>query len=334
MKAAIVLNAGSISLQQQAHEINSILNTIEAGIHRLELWLFYRDKKPELFPEINGSLSSIKLIKQESVYYPESCLQLLERLMGQYPMDILVFAGDGLGEELSTRLAYRLNGSSCLKVEECHLKSDRLEVKKPVYGNNLTARFVLESSPYLLSVAKKANSPVKMIPHELKNIKECVFDRAQPAWVKETRIICDEPETGLVIADLVLVVGQGANNKKAVEVLQGFADTIGAHLGASRPVVMNAWIDMNRLIGASGLIISPKICIAAGVSGTGVFSVGIKNSKFIVAINIDANVPIFNIADVGIVGDMHEILFELEKVIKAGNGKNGFHSQAGSGIEK
>jgi len=96
-------------------------------------------------------------------------------------------------------------------------------------------------------------------------------------------------------------------------------------------VVMNAWIDMNRLIGASGLIISPKICLAVGVSGTGVFSAGIKNSGFIVAINIDGKAPIFQIADVGIVGDLKTVLLELEKVITARETKKGHHQLPGSG---
>jgi electron transfer flavoprotein alpha subunit len=80
---------------------------------------------------------------------------------------------------------------------------------------------------------------------------------------------------------------------------------------------MNAWTDMNRLIGASGQIISPKLCIVAGVSGTAVFSVGIKNSEFIVAVNTDSNAPIFQMAHVGIVGDLQGVLSELAKVITA-----------------
>jgi len=331
MKTALVLYADSICLQQQAHEIKLMLNTIETKFSSIELWLFYQEPKPEVFPKINSSLSAIKLIRLEHANSPESCLQLLECLMTRYPMELLLFASDGLGEELATRLAYRLNGSSCLQVEECNLKSGKIEVIKPVYGNNLTARFVLESFPCCLSVAKQPSCPIKMIPYEFVKIKECIFNQTQPICVKETRTICDESGTGLADTDLVLVAGQGANNKETMDILQGIANTIGAELGASRPVVMNAWIDMNRLIGASGLIISPKICIAVGVSGTGVFSAGIKNSGFIVAINIDGKAPIFQIADVGIVGDLKTVLLELEKVITARETKKGQHQLPGSG---
>jgi len=317
MKAALVIAFDITSLQQQAHEINATLKHIGTKFSSVEVWMFYKDRQPELFPEIFCPLSAIKLIRVEHEHLPESYLQLLVDLMNQDPKDLLLFTSDGLGEELATRLAYRLNGSSCLKVESCRLTSDRLEVIKPVYGNNLTARFVLTSSPYCLSVAKQPCQPVKMIHCKHLKMETITLNQIKPCWVKESLTILDPPETGLLDADIVLVVGQGAENKETVDVLQAIADTIGAQLGASRPVVMNAWIDMNRLIGASGLIISPELCIAAGVSGTGVFSVGIKNSGFIVAINIDSKARIFQIADVGIVGDLKAILLELEKIILA-----------------
>lgn len=333
MKAALVLSFDSNSLQQQVHEINAMLNHTGTQFSNVELWLFYKDRKPEFSPEIFCPLSGIKLIQVEYVHLPESYLDLLVALMGQCPMDLLLFTSDGLGQELATRLAYRLNGSSALKVEDCRLIRDTLEVIKPVYGNNLSARFVLKSSPYCLSVAKQPFHPVKMILMELLKIKTILLNQTQPWWVKEHLTILDPPKTGLSNTDLVLVVGQGAGNKKTVDVLKGIADTIGAEIGGSRPAVMNAWIDINRLIGASGLIISPKLCIAAGVSGTGVFSVGIKNSRFIVAINIDSKAPIFQIADVGIVGDLATILLELEKVILTDKNKKQVHHIVESRIE-
>jgi len=332
MKTAVVLFADSPSLNRQTGEINAMLSNLKTNFSNAELWLFYKDAQPEIFPEIHfaplygaladgtladKALSIIRLVAMEHEHVSESYLQWLQHLMDQYPMELLVFPSDGLGAELATRLAFRLNGSSCLQVEGLDLTSQKPKVKKPVYGNNLTAEFVLEYPPYCLSVAKQACAPAKMIPGE--SIKKEIFPLHKPGfdWVKEMVMIPDKPDTGLADSDLVLILGQGVKSKETMDVLQGIANTIGAQLGASRPVVMNAWIDMNRLIGASGLIISPKICIAAGVSGTGVFSMGIKCSEFIVAINIDSKAPIFQIADIGIVGDLQDVLCELEKIIKA-----------------
>jgi electron transfer flavoprotein alpha subunit len=333
MKAAIVLSADSASMQQQAGEINAMLNRMVTPFRRLELWYFYQDLPPEIFPGIDCPLSRIRLIMVKYAHLPESYLQLLLDLMRQYPVEILVFASDGLGAELATRLAYRLKGNSCLQVEDCKFTSGKLEVIKPVYGNHLSARFILENPPYCLSVAKQPFLPARMTRSEFPKIEIITLNQPRFDSEKEILMIPDQSATGLNGADLVLVVGQGANSKETVDVLQDIANSMGAELGASRPVVMNAWTDMNRLIGASGLIIAPKLCIAAGVSGTGVFSVGIKSSEFIVAINTDSKAPIFQIADVGIVGDLLAILSELAKVITAEKAQKGLHHTRRSRIE-
>jgi electron transfer flavoprotein alpha subunit len=333
VKAALVLSVDSALIRQQAGEIKAMLNRMATPFTRLELWLFYQDIRPEIFPEIDCSLSGIKLIAVEHAHLPESYLQLLLQLMRQYPVDLFVFASDGLGAELATRLAYRLKGNSCLQVEDCNLASGKLEVIKPVYGNHLSARFILEYPPYCLSVAKQPCLPARMTRSELPKIDIITLNQPRHDGENEILTIPDQSATGLIGADLVLVVGQGANSKESVDILQGIANSMGAELGASRPVVMNAWTDMNRLIGTSGLIISPKLCIAAGVSGTGVFSVGIKSSEFIVAINTDSKAAIFQIADVGIVGDLLAILSELVEVITAEKAKKGLHNSGGSRTE-
>lgn len=315
MKAALVLTAGSPSLRQQAGEINIVVKSLATVLSSIELWLFYQDNQPELFPEFECSLSGVKLIAAEHDHLPESYLQSLQQLMNLCPVDLLLFGSDGLGAELATRLSYRLNSSSCLQVGNCHVTSEKIEVVKPVYGNNLMARFVLDLPPYCISVAKQPYRPAKMIRCEFTKKEKFNLNPPRYNWVKENLTIQDQQNTGLTDADTVLVVGQGVNNKETLDTIQTMAREIGAELGASRPVVMNGWTDMNRLIGASGLILSPKLCLAAGVSGTAVFSVGIKNSEFIVAINTDVKAPIFHIADVGIVGDLQAILSELKKVI-------------------
>ncbi len=331
MKVAIVLSMDSPSVKQQAGEINDMLKHMAPGPTCVELWMFYTDTQPDFFPEfspkIGLSLSDITLIALKQGYLPESYLQVLSDLtdknpadknpVDQAPVDVIIFPSDGLGKELATRLAYRTKGSSCLQVQNYCLVSGRIEVTKPVYGNNLQATFILENPPYCLSAAKRPCAPVKMIPikghgHDAKILS---LNQAQGDWVKEILKIPDQSDTGLADADLLLIVGQGAKNKDTVDILQGIATSIGAALGASRPVVMNAWTDMDRLIGTSGLLLSPKLCITAGVSGTAVFTAGIKASEFIVAINTDSKAPIFQIAHVGIVGELQPILLELEKVI-------------------
>ncbi len=361
MKAAIVLQADSPSFQRHAGEIDALLSDIAmtSMFDEVELWLFYPVPQFNFnvtaikqIPKFNCNVMAIKKIPLKNIYLPESILHALVHLASQDTVDLFFFSSDGLGEELATRLGFRLRGSSALQVETCKLsaalhltpevdseKMTGVEVTKPIYGNNLTARFLLTAPPYCISPAKLPGSQIQMVPFEggmdastaleLTHL-ELNFNENRSAygdghrdkepayhWVTDWVVIPHEPDTGLSSADLILVVGQGAKDKKTVDQLHRIADTLGAELGASRPVVMNAWTDMNRLVGASGLILSPKCCIAAGVSGTAVFSVGIKNSDFIVAINTDSSAAIFQLADVGIVGDLKAVLTELEQVVLA-----------------
>lgn len=352
MKAVIVLQADHNSFQRHAGEIDGLLseNSLVSLFHGVELWLFHQamrlkqpshshpyhsekstgadeiESKRMSIPVFSFDIAVIKQIPVENVHFPETILTSLFHLAHQDNIGLFCFSSDGLGEELATRLSFRLGGSSCLQVERCvanpTLKS--FEVTKPVYGNNLSARILLKNPPYCLSPAKQAGSPIQMISPNGKKIEAPIFEQTDPCcpWVTDWVVIPDEADTGLSNADLIVVVGQGVKSKKCLEKVHAIAKSLGAELGASRPVVMNAWTEMNRLVGASGLILSPKCCIAAGVSGTAVFSAGIKNSQFIVAINTDASAPIFHLAHVGIVGDLEAILTELEQFIKH---RKGFH---------
>ena len=322
MKTAMVLFADAPTLLNQAGEINLFLGNMTPGTTDLELWLFYSDKKPAALPDINADVSGIVLSRVNHPHLPESFLTLLEQLHHQKSIDLMIFSGDGLGCELASRLACRINGSSCLQAGHCHIRPAGLEVSKPAYGNNLVATLNMNLLPCCLSVARQSCMPARAIEYDPSIIEEASLTQLTNDGSKKRSIIPDKIDNKLVTARVVLAVGQGIKNKADMKRLEKIAVTMNAEIGASRPVVMNAWIDMNQLIGASGQVLSPNLCIAAGVSGAGVFSVGIRNSQLIVAINTDRTAPIFQVADVGVVDDLFAVLEELEKIILADRTKN------------
>jgi electron transfer flavoprotein alpha subunit len=315
MKAALVLDAQSPSLLQHVGEINRILRNLTDQLSSFELWLFYRDNPPQVIPEIDVKPTNIKLIALKNRFSPEVYLQTLAQLSKSPSLDLILFPSDGLSEELATRLAYRLDGSSCLQVESCKMKMGKLVVSKPVYGHHLTAEFMLNHSPYCLSLAKFPCHPAEMVSLDDSILEVITPVQTDCDWMTETVVFGDSEESGLEEADRVLVVGLGAKSKDTVCDLHHIAKKMGAELGASRPVVMNAWTDIKRLIGVSGTTISPELCFVAGVSGSRVFSVGIENSQYIIAINTDPQAPIFQMADIGIVGDMKAVFVELERIM-------------------
>jgi electron transfer flavoprotein alpha subunit len=122
----------------------------------------------------------------------------------------------------------------------------------------------------------------------------------------------------LTAAEIIVSVGRGIKEAENIPIVQKLAEVLGAELAASRPICDNGWLPMERQVGSSGQTVSPKLYLAVGISGAIQHLVGMKGSKTIVAINKDAEAPIFEVADYGIVGDLFQVVPALvEEIQKA-----------------
>ena len=120
-------------------------------------------------------------------------------------------------------------------------------------------------------------------------------------------------------AERIVAVGRGIKSQDNIALAQRLAAAMGAELAASRPICDNGWLPMERQIGSSGQTVAPKLYVALGISGAIQHLVGMKGARTIVAINKDADAPIFEVADYGIVGDLFEIVPALtQELEKAG----------------
>ena len=109
-------------------------------------------------------------------------------------------------------------------------------------------------------------------------------------------------------AERIVAVGRGIKGQEHLQIAQQLAQAMGAELAASRPICDAGWLPMDRQIGSSGQTVAPKLYVALGISGAIQHLVGMKGSRTIVAINKDADAPIFEVADYGIVGDLFEVV--------------------------
>ena len=124
----------------------------------------------------------------------------------------------------------------------------------------------------------------------------------------------------LTAAELIVSVGRGIKEKENIPVVEELAKALGAELAASRPICDAGWLPMERQVGSSGQTVAPKVYMAIGISGAIQHLVGMKGAKTIVAINKDANAPIFEVADYGIVGDLFEVVPALVEEVKKAKG--------------
>jgi electron transfer flavoprotein alpha subunit len=136
---------------------------------------------------------------------------------------------------------------------------------------------------------------VEIDPSAIRQIVEPPF--------REARLAVD-----LSQAERIVSVGRGIKSQENIAVAEQLAAALGAEVAASRPICDNGWLPMERQIGSSGQTVAPKLYVALGISGAIQHLVGMKGSRTIVAINKDADAPIFEVADYGIVGDLFEIV--------------------------
>jgi electron transfer flavoprotein alpha subunit len=117
-------------------------------------------------------------------------------------------------------------------------------------------------------------------------------------------------------AEIIVAIGRGIKSKENIALAEELARALGGDIAASRPICDAEWLPIDRQIGSSGQTVAPKLYVALGISGAIQHLVGMKNSRIIVAINKDAEAPIFDIADYGIVGDLFEAVPALTAEIK------------------
>ena len=156
-----------------------------------------------------------------------------------------------------------------------------------------------------------AAAPVENVAAEVADV------RNQPEEIfKEAKQAVD-----LTQAEIIVSVGRGIKEQKNIDLAKQLADALGGELAASRPICDAGWLPMDRQIGSSGQTVAPKLYLALGISGAIQHLVGMKGSRSIIAINKDSEAPIFEIADVAVVGNLFDIvppLIEEVKKAKAG----------------
>jgi len=317
MRFAAILYGTIGTATQQAQALGGFLREGLIGDLVGETLVFYHDERDRKRLVELSPTRDVRLIKT-TARRPDRMVEILTAVARGEGISLFLFAGGSVGTELATRLACRTNGAVLTDALSIEMGPERLLCRKNVYSNHMVGRFELSAHPWCVSIDacwKDGRSPTSLEHQVLSDTDETGGISTTPF---EDLELVDPPATGdLAESRFLVVAGNGAGNREGVERIAEAARRMGAGFGVSRPVAMNAWAPMDRLIGVSGTRTAPALCIVVGASGAPALHWGIEKAAFIVAIDLDEQAPIVRNADAAILDDGVAIVEELAEIIAA-----------------
>jgi electron transfer flavoprotein alpha subunit len=232
--------------------------------------------------------------------------------------DLVLISNTPTGWDVAPRIGAALDAgfvSDCFDIEA----DGGLTLVRRVFNGKLDARIKANADVVVATMQPGATAAFEGTSDGKVTALSVDLSGVRSKFVEEKQ--AEATGVDLTKADIIVSGGRGVGApEKFPEVIQPLAEALGGAMGASRPVVDAGWLDHPYQVGSSGQVVTPKLYIAVGISGAIQHLVGMKGSNFIVAINKDADAPIFEVADVGIVADLFEVVPALTDAIKAAKG--------------
>ncbi len=249
---------------------------------------------------------------------PQPRVDAFESLVGTSGADTVLFGASVLASDVAAGLAARLDAGLNWDLVDLELRGEELVGKRPALGDTVVAEVGWTSTPRIGLVRSGALEPVESggsAPvEELGSVSYADFS-GLATLIEQT----EEDSSGPSIedADIIVAGGRGLGSPEGFGLLEALASALGGAVGATRAVVDAGWYPYATQVGQTGKTVSPRLYIACGISGAIQHKVGMQGSGTIVAVNKDANAPIFDFCDFGVVGDLNQVVPKLTELVRA-----------------
>ena len=241
---------------------------------------------------------------------------LVTKLAQEHTPSVIMASASTRGRDLAAWVAADLEVGLVSDGVSLAVEGDKVKVTRPVYAGKLMCDVFTTSSTQVITLRNRAFPQAESTG---KSGSATWVDAAVSEDDIPTKVVGFEGKEGTVsLSDASIIVsgGRGVGGPEGFAPVKELADTLGAALGASRAAVDAGWIPYEHQVGQTGKVVSPDLYIASGISGAIQHQAGMRTSKIIVAINKDADAPIFKLAQYGIVGDLFKVLPALTAEFK------------------
>jgi electron transfer flavoprotein alpha subunit len=278
----------------------------------------------DLSDDLAGSLGTYGATKVYRAGAPEGLAQpvvdAMAKVISDHGHGYALFGGGLLGFEVGAGLAARLGAGVAMEVTAVRAEGDKLVAERPILGDSAISEINFRSDVGIIIgrlnafEAKESGATAATV--------EDVDVELSPQAQQATMVTRGEQrgaDVDIEGADVLVAGGRGLGKAEGFELVEELAKAFGGNsaVAATRAVVDAGWYPYAAQIGQTGKTVAPKLYLAAGISGAIQHKVGMQSSENIVAINKDANAPIFEFSDLGVVGDLNKIVPKLTEAIRA-----------------
>ncbi|MCP4577696.1 MAG: electron transfer flavoprotein subunit alpha [Deltaproteobacteria bacterium] len=251
---------------------------------------------------------------------------VFEQLIGRFKPNILLMGATHIGRDLAPRVSRRVAVGLTADCTELTIDPDEkiLLQTRPAFGGNIMATIANRYSRPQMATVRPGVMELKDQPEKKGDIIRETFSISEvDIKTRILEIVREAEKTGdLSKAKIIVAGGRGVGDLQGFKVLENLAEILGGQVAGTRVAVEEGWVPADRQVGQTGQSVRPELYIACGISGAIQHRAGIVNARYIVAINRDAGAPIFQVADWGIVGDLHDLVPEMIRQLQNEGGMN------------